>query len=185
MLSRLAKFYFTKIKGWRLEGTFPDVDKCVVIVIPHTHWKDFTLGLVVRKMIDVRINYIGKEGLFKWPYGWFFRWMGGAPVDRSKSSNMVEAVAQLFDERQTFRLALAPEGTRKPVKKLRTGFYYMAHTAAVPIVMVAFDFGQKRVKIAPPYFTSGDWDTDLKDIRAFYSDVRGKVPEWSWPHTLE
>ena len=106
-------------------------------------------------------------------------------MDRSKSSNVVEAVAQLFAERDTFRLALAPEGTRKPVKQLRTGFYYMAHTAGVPIVMVAFDFGQKRVKISQPYFTSGDWDADLQDIRTFYSDVRGKVPEWSWPHTLE
>ena len=157
----------------------------MVIVIPHTHWKDFTLGLVVRKMVNVKINYIGKDSLFKWPYGWFFRWMGGAPVDRSKSSNMVEAVAQLFAERKTFRLALAPEGTRKAVRQLKTGFYYMAHTAGVPIIMVAFDFGQKRVKIAPPYFTSGEWNSDLQDIRAFYADVRGKVPEWSWPHTLE
>ena len=184
MLTRLATFYFTKIMGWRLEGDFPVLDKCVVIVMPHTHWKDFTLGLVVRKMIDVQINYIGKDSLFKSPFGWFFRWMGGTPVDRSTSSNKVEAVAKIFEEREVFRMALAPEGTRKPVQELRTGFYYMAHTAGVPIVMVAFDFGQKRVKIAPPYHTSGDWDNDLQDIRTFYSDVRGKVPEWSWPHTL-
>ena len=183
MLTRLATFYFTKIMGWRLEGTFPDLDKCVVIVIPHTHWKDFTLGLVVRKMVNKKINYIGKDSLFKWPFGWFFRWTGGTPVDRSQSSNRVEAVAQLFKEREVFRLALAPEGTRKAVKKLRTGFYYMAHTARVPIVMVAFDFGQKRVKIAPPYYTSGDWEADLQVIRTFYSDVRGKIPERSWPHT--
>lgn len=169
--------------GWRLEGSFPNVDKCVVIVIPHTHWKDFTLGLVVRKMVNRKINYIGKDSLFKWPYGWFFRWTGGTPVDRSRSSNKVEAVVQLFEEKKIFRLALAPEGTRKAVKQLRTGFYHMAQMAQVPIVMVAFDFGQKRVKIGSPYYTSGDWETDLGDIRAFYADVRGKIPECSWPHT--
>lgn len=184
MLTRLATFYFKKIMGWRLEGQFPELDKCVVIVIPHTHWKDFTLGLVVRKMVNVKINYVGKDSLFRPPYGWFFRWMGGAPVDRSKSSNKVEAVARIFRERKTFRLALAPEGTRKAVQKLRTGFYYMAHSAGVPIVMVAFDFGGKRVKISPPYRPSGDWEDDLKDIRAFYADVRGKVPESGWPHCL-
>ena len=185
MLSHLATFYFNQIKGWRLEGNFPEIKKCVVIVIPHTHWKDFTLGLVVRKMVNIKINYIGKDSLFRWPYGWFFRWMGGTPVDRSKSSNKVEAVVRLFKDRDTFRLALAPEGTRKPVQDLRTGFYYMAHSASVPIVMVAFDFAQKRVKISQPYFTSGDWEADLQDIRAYYSDVWGKVPEWSWPHTIK
>ena len=80
-----------------MSGVFPDVDKCVVAVVPHTHWMDFFLGLVVRSAIGKEINYIGKKSLFKPPFGWFFRWTGGAPVDRSKNSNTVDSVAALFE----------------------------------------------------------------------------------------
>ena len=83
MLHALAKFIYYRLMGWRLKGSFPDLDKCVVIVVPHTHWLDFPLGVLVRKVVNKEINYIGKKGLFRPPYGWFFRWLGGAPVDRT------------------------------------------------------------------------------------------------------
>jgi 1-acyl-sn-glycerol-3-phosphate acyltransferase len=181
----LAKFIFFKLMGWRLEGKMPPLKKCIIIVIPHTHWQDFTLGLVVRSVLNVPINYIGKKSLFKPPFGWFFRWMGGAPIDRSTSSNTVEAVSNIFKEREEFRLALAPEGTRKKVTDLKTGFYYMAIAAEVPLVMVAFDFGKKRVKIAEPFTPSGNYEADLPRLRAFYKDVRGKVAECSWSDSSE
>ena len=181
----IAKFIFFKLMGWRLEGELPALKKCIIIVIPHTHWQDFTLGLVVRSVLNVPINYIGKQSLFKPPFGWFFRWMGGAPIDRSKSSNTVEAVANIFKEREEFRLALAPEGTRKKVTELKTGFYYMAMAAEVPLIMVAFDFGKKCVRIAEPFSPSGNYETDLPRLKAFYKDVQGKVPECSWPNPPE
>ncbi|WP_246865744.1 1-acyl-sn-glycerol-3-phosphate acyltransferase [Croceivirga thetidis] len=165
---------------WKMVGQFPDVDKCVVIVIPHTHWYDFNMGILVRELIGKEINYIGKKSLFKWPYGWFFRMTGGTPVDRSKNQNMVDAVVDIFNSRKIFRFALAPEGTRKKVESLRTGFYYIAKKAQVPIVKVAFDFGNKQVKISEPFYTTDDFEADMAKIKEFYKGVKGKIPEYSF-----
>lgn len=179
-MHQLAKFIYFKVLGWKLIGTFPELDKCVVIVVPHTHWVDFFLGLLVRKVVNQEINYIGKKSLFKPPFGWFFRWTGGAPVDRSKNSNTVDSVVQIFNHRKVFRFALAPEGTRKKVQELRTGFYHIAKKAHVPIVMVAFDFGKKEVKIGEPFFPSDHQDKDFEKIHEFYKGVKGKLPEYSF-----
>ena len=156
------------------------MNKCVVIVIPHTHWLDFPLGVIVRKVVNKQIHYIGKKALFKAPYGWFFRWLGGTPVDRSKNANMVDAVVQVFSEKQVFRFALAPEGTRKKVTALKTGFYYIARKANVPVVMVAFDFGKKEVKISGPLWTTDNINRDFKKVREFFKGVQGKIPEYSF-----
>lgn len=180
-MQSLAKFIYFKLLGWKLNGQFPKLDQCVVIVIPHTHWLDFFLGLLIRKVIKEEINYIGKKSLFKPPFGWFFRWTGGAPVDRSKSSNTVDNIVQIFKERKVFRLALAPEGTRKKVIQLRTGFYHIAQKANVPIVMVAFDFGKKEIKIGEPFWVTDNQESDFAKIRDFYRGVKGKIPAYSFP----
>lgn len=179
-MHHLARFIYFRLMGWKMNGIFPDLDKCVVIVIPHTHWLDFPVGLVVRKVINKEIHYIAKKSLFKPPFGWFFRKMGGTPVDRSTSNNLVDAVAKIFKERRVFRIALAPEGTRKKVERLKTGFYYIAKTAEVPIVMVAFDFGKKEVKISEPFHPSEEVTKDFNKIKKFYHGVTGKVPEYSY-----
>ena len=106
--------------------------------------------------------------------------MGGAPVDRSKNADTVQAVADIFNSREEFRLALAPEGTRKKVKDWRTGYYYMAMAAKVPIVLVAFDYGKKEVRISEALQPSGDYDRDYATYRAFYKGVKGKIPEYSF-----
>lgn len=180
MLHLLAKFIYFKLLGWKLVGEFPDIDKCVIIVIPHTHWLDFPLGVLVRKVVNKQMHFIGKKSLFKPPFGWFFRWMGGTPVDRSKNQKMVDAVAELFNEKEVFRFALAPEGTRKKVSELKTGFYYIAKKAQVPILMTAFDFGRKQVKFSEPFFPTHSLETDMQAIKQFYQGVKGKVPEYSF-----
>ena len=180
-MQSLAKFIYFKLLGWKLNGQFPKLDQCVVIVIPHTHWLDFFLGLLIRKVIKEEINYIGKKSLFKPPFGWFFRWTGGAPVDRSKSSNTVDNIVQIFKERKVFRLALAPEGTRKKVIQLRTGFYHIAQKANVPIVMVAFDIGKKEIKIGEPFWVTDNQESDFARIHDFYRGVKGKIPAYSFP----
>ncbi|MCG2459555.1 1-acyl-sn-glycerol-3-phosphate acyltransferase [Flavobacteriaceae bacterium F89] len=172
----LAKFIYFKILGWRLMGSFPKVDKCVVAVAPHTSWVDFFLGLLVRKVLDEEINYIGKSSLFKPPFGWYFRRMGGAPIDRTKRSDTVGAIAKIFEEREKFRLALSPEGTRKKVTKWKTGFYYIAKKANVPILLVAFDYGKKEVKISRLYYPSTDKEADFRAYRDFFKGVVGKIP---------
>ncbi len=180
MLQAISKFIYYKLLGWKTVGTFPNVDKCVIIVVPHTSWIDFFLGLLIRKVWNEEVNYIGKKSLFDSPFGWFFRWMGGAPIDRSKKSDTVKATAAIFKERQKFRLALAPEGTRKKVTEWKTGFYFIAKEAQVPIVMVAFDFGKKQIKVSQPHYPTDNMIQDLETYKAFYKGVIGKVPEYSF-----
>ncbi len=178
-MKRLASFIYFKLMGWKLTGAFPDIPKCVIIVAPHTSWWDFVVGLLVRKIVNLKINFIGKKSLFKPPYGWWFRQLGGTPVDRQKNEDTVASITRIFNERDEFRLALSPEGTRKKVAEWRTGFYYIAKLAEVPIVMVAFDFGKKEVKISAPIYTTKDLEADFKVYRKFYEGVQGKVPEFT------
>jgi len=176
-MHRLAKFIYFKLLGWNLVGKFPKVPKCVVIVVPHTSNLDFFLGLLIRRVLNEEFNYVGKKSLFKWPWGWYFRWMGGMPIDRSKSNNFVEACANLIKNSDKIHLTLAPEGTRKKVREWKTGFYYIAKTAAVPIVLVAFDYGNKEVKISEPHFPTDNKDTDFINYREFFKGAKGRVPE--------
>ena len=175
----LAKFIYFKLLGWKIIGEFPDIDKCLLVVVPHTSWVDFFLGLLIRRVINKDMNFIAKKSLFKPPFGWYFRWMGGAPIDRSKSNDTVTAIAGIFDEKEVFRLALSPEGTRKKVEKWKTGFYYIAKAAQVPIVLVAFDYGGKQIKFSKPYTPSKDIEADFKLYREFFKGVAGKKPELS------
>ncbi|MGB5667278.1 MAG: 1-acyl-sn-glycerol-3-phosphate acyltransferase [Maribacter sp.] len=175
----LAKFIFYKLLGWHIVGKFPKLDKCIVAVVPHTSWLDFFLGLLVRRVINQEINFIGKKSLFNPPFGWYFRWMGGAPIDRSKSSDTVTAIANIFNEKEVFRLALSPEGTRKKVEKWKTGFYYIAKAAKVPIVLVAFDYGKRQIKFSEPQIPSENMNEDFKTYIGFFKGVVGKIPKYT------
>ena len=161
--------------GWEFSGGWPNgLKKAVVIVVPHTSWHDFYIGLLVRRILNVDIKFVAKKELFKPPFGWYFKWVGGTALDRTPGQKKVEAIAQLFDDRKEFRLAISPEGTRKKVSEWKTGFYYIAKTANVPIVMIAFDFGRKRVKVSGPLYPSDDREKDFIRIKSFYKEVMGK-----------
>lgn len=175
----LAEFIFFKLMKWKLIGEFSKLKKYVIIVAPHTSYYDFFLGLAVRKHSKTTINYVGKKELFDSPMGWYFRATGGAPVDRSKSTNKVDAIVSIFDEKEEFRLAMAPEGTRKKVQKWRTGFYYIAKKANVPIVMVAFNFGKKEVKISDVFYPTDDMEADFNFMQQFYVGIIGKKPNYT------
>lgn len=176
-MHKLAQFIYFRLLGWKVVGEFPKVKKCVIAVVPHTSWVDFFLGLLIRRVIGQDINYIAKKSLFKPPFGWYFKWMGGAPIDRSKSSDTVTAIARIFDEKEIFRLALSPEGTRKKVEKWKTGFYYIAKAAKVPIVLVAFDYGHKQIKFSKPYIPTEDMEANFKAYKQFFKGTIGKIPE--------
>ena len=173
-----SKFIFTKVLGWKLSNDFPkDLKKYVVIAAPHTSWQDFPIGILARNTSGIKINFIGKDSLFKGPFGFIFRSLGGTPVDRTKSNNLVEAIVQLFNSKDEFRLALSPEGTRKKVTEWKTGFYYIAKGANVPVVMATLDFGRKEVKISDPYYLTDDKEKDFEYFKAFFKDVTAKNPE--------
>ena len=174
----LSKFIFKTIFGFKIVGEFPkNLKKYVLIGAPHTSWYDFVIGILARSVTQEKMNFIGKDSLFKAPFGFIFRWLGGTPVDRSKSNNLVDAIVQTFNSKDEFRLALSPEGTRKKVDKLKTGFYYIAKGAKVPIVMFTLDFENKQILIAEPFYPTDDKEKDFTIIREFYKGVKGKVPE--------
>ena len=173
-----AKFILITILGWKIKGNFPKhLKKYVIIAAPHTHWQDFPLGILVKWIQQTPINYIGKASLFKPPFGFIFRWLGGTPVNRSESTNKVQAIVNVFNENEKFILALSPEGTRKRIDKWKTGFYYIAKGANVPIVLATLDFGKKEVKIAEPYYLTDSMENDFNHFYQFYKGVKGKIPE--------
>lgn len=166
--------------GWSIKGSFDKkILKTVVIVVPHTSWHDFYVGVFTRKILNTQINYVGKKELFDSPLGWYFKWMGGEPIDRQSKQNKVEQIVNIFNSNNEFRLAIAPEGTRKKVDQWKSGFYYIAQSAKVPITPVSFDYKTKTVKIGAPFYTSGNYEKDLVTLRSFYKGVVGKVPEYT------
>src|SRR5690606_19636740 len=174
----LYRVIFFKILKWKLIGAIdPAIKKCVFIVAPHTSWYDFFMGLMVRRLLGVQINFIAKKELFKPPFGWYFRWVGGTALDRTPNQNKVEAITRIFENKDIFRLALSPEGTRQKTVRWKTGFYFIARASNIPIIKVAFDYGRKEVKVAPPFYPTNNTEEDLNKILAFYKGVTGKKPE--------
>jgi 1-acyl-sn-glycerol-3-phosphate acyltransferase len=181
MKSKFSKFLLCKIMGWQIKGNLdPTIKKSVIAVVTHTSWHDFYIGLLVRSIIKHPINFVGKKELFIFPFVYFFKWLGGAPLDRSGNNNKVDAIAAEFDKHDTFRVAMSPEGTRKKVDKLRTGFYFIAKKANVPLIPVAFDFKTKTVTIYPALYLTDDIDADIKKFESHFIGVVGKIPEYSF-----
>jgi 1-acyl-sn-glycerol-3-phosphate acyltransferase len=177
-MKKIAKFILQTVLGWKLESNFPQgIKKYVVIAAPHTSWQDFPIAILARMTSGTMINFIGKNSLFNGPFGFFFKGLGGTPVDRSQSNNLVDAIIEIFNSKEEFRLGLSPEGTRKKVDTWKTGFYYIAKGANVPIVMATLDFENKKIKISEPYYTTDDKEKDFNFFYSFYKNVKGKNPE--------
>lgn len=179
-MEKISKFILYNILGWRVENGFPnEPKKYIIIAAPHTSWLDFPIAILSRMSEGKMVHFIGKGSLFKWPFGYFFKLLGGTPVNRDKRTNMVEGVINIFNSKDEFRLGLSPEGTRKKVNKWKTGFYYIAKGANVPIVMATLDFENKKIKISEPYYVTEDMQQDFKVFDNFYKNVKGKNPELS------
>lgn len=167
-----------KVLGWKIEGRYPyEEKKLMLIVMPHTSNWDFPLGLLVRCALRINGSFVGKDSLFKPPHGFLFRLLGGIPVDRSKSNNFVQSVVDEYKRREELTIVIAPEGTRKKVDQLKTGFYYIAEGARIPILMCKFDFENKVVGWAPPFLPTEDKEADFQRIRDYYLGVKGYHPE--------
>ena len=152
---------------------------------PHTSSKDVFVSLAFRKVLGLeRFKFIGKQELFKPPFGFIFRKLGGIPVDRFHQHGFVQQVADMFNNKEEFIIGLSPEGTRKKVDRLRTGFYYIAKKAGVPIVMIGLDFANRQMIFAEPFFTTGDEQADFDRILQFFGPIKGKHPELGVGHLL-
>ncbi|WP_303317543.1 1-acyl-sn-glycerol-3-phosphate acyltransferase [Flavivirga abyssicola] len=179
----LAKFLYFKLLGWKVVGNTQVsktlIKKAIIITVPHTSWHDFYIAVLLRSVLDIKTNFVGKKELFVFPIGWFFRALGGIPIDRHAKEKKVDIIAKLFETNEEFRMTLAPEGTRKKVDKWRTGFYYIAKKAKLPIIMITLDFENKQNKISEPFYPTDNMEADFKFMRDYFIGVKGKIVEYS------
>ncbi|OYU27652.1 glycerol acyltransferase [Paucibacter aquatile] len=167
---------FLKLRGWTLDGQLPAAHpKCVLIAAPHTSNWDLPYTLMVAFALRLNVYWMGKQQIFRWPFGPVMRWLGGISVNREQSSNLVAAsAAALVAADGAVQLIVPPEGTRSKTRYWKTGFYWIAHTAQVPIVMAYMDYERKLSGLGPIFVPSGDIEADMVKIKAFYAQFKGK-----------
>lgn len=172
----LARF-FLWLFGWKVEGQLPDLPKFVLIGAPHTSNWDFLIFLAVVFVLRANVHYMGKAELFRGPFGWFFYWCGGFPVDRTKSQGLVEQMVQLCKESDRFILTIAPEGTRYQVREWKSGFYHIARNAGIPIVLVVVDGSRKALRVGQIFNPTENMEGDMKTIQGFFANMVGLKPK--------
>ncbi len=168
-----------RLFGWRAVGEYPHaLPKFIIVEMPHTSNWDFVIGLLFKWALGMKhIRVFIKKELFFPPLGWFLRAVGGYPVDRSGGKSYVETVAAAFRREPRLVLTITPEGTRRKVQRLKTGFYHIARLAGVPLVLARLDYATRTLAFSKPYYVSGDIDKDMPEILAFFKGAVGKVPE--------
>jgi 1-acyl-sn-glycerol-3-phosphate acyltransferase len=172
----LARLWFW-LFGWDTEGDAPSVPKGVLIAAPHTTNWDLPHMLAASFLFRIRISWLGKDTLFKPPLGVLLRALGGISIDRSSPQGSVQALAELYARSDKLVIAVPPEGTRSKRDQWKSGFYWIAYTAQVPIICGYLDYEKKRAGLGFHFVPTGDVRADMDRIRAFYADKRGKFPE--------
>ncbi|MDP1532567.1 MAG: lysophospholipid acyltransferase family protein [Rubrivivax sp.] len=173
---RALSVAFLRLSGWRLEGSLPpDQPKCVLIAAPHTSNWDLPYTLMVAFALRLNIYWMGKQQIFRWPFGPLMRWLGGIAVNREEAGNLVAASARAIRAADgPLQLVVPPEGTRAKTRQWRTGFYYIALQAQVPIVMAYMDYPRKLSGLGPLFTPTGDIEADMRAIKAYYAPYKGK-----------
>lgn len=165
-----------RLTDWKVAGQLPDLPKYVLIGAPHTSNWDFILFLGVIFKVGANVRFMGKAEIFRPPLGFFFRYCGGIPVDRTKSNGLVEQMVQAFQANEHFILTIAPEGTRHHVAEWKRGFYHIATGAGIPIVLAAVDGKQKTVQLGQVFYPTNDVEADLQTIQGYFAGKQGIKP---------
>ena len=176
---RLGSIFALKLLGWKVDGALPKADRFVMITEPHTAARDLPLMLAVAFIFRLKLHWIGKEQLFR---GWrnpIMSWLGGLPIQRDSASNEVERIAQHFAGRDKIALGISPGGTRAKSQRWRSGFYWIAVKAQVPIVLSYLDFKTRRTGVGPLIQPTGDYEKDVVGMLEFYEGMEGKNPTQS------
>lgn len=177
MYKLIAKLFFAA-KGWKLQGSLPpEIKKCVLIAAPHTSNWDFLYGSCAWILFDLKVKYLIKKEWFRFPFTGLMKSLGGIPVDRNKTTNLVEGIVELINREEKIIVLMTPEATRKKVDKWKTGFYYLAVKANIPIVLGKINFRNRIATLGDSFMPSGNIEKDFEIIREFYKDVVGRVPE--------
>jgi 1-acyl-sn-glycerol-3-phosphate acyltransferase len=175
-LFRGLSIAFLKLTGWKVEGSLPaNASKCVLIAAPHTSNWDLPYTLMVAFVLRLNVYWMGKDSIFKPPFRGLMMWLGGIPVNREQSTNLVEASSIAIKAAEgNVQVIVPPEGTRSKARYWKTGFYYIALGAQVPILMAYLDFAKKRGGLGPALLPSGDIEKDMAIVKAFYAPIKGK-----------
>lgn len=176
----LAEHYL-KLRGWKFIGHVPDARKFIVIGAPHTSNWDFVIFLGAISHWNFKPRFLGKQSLFKGPFGRLFVRWGGIPVDRSKPGGLIGQVAAEFAANDDLELVIAPEGTREAAPYWKSGFLAIAEAVDAPIAPASVDFERRRVTLGEPIFHTGDVDATMTRLRAFYAGAIGRNPEGMGP----
>ncbi len=168
---------FLKLTGWEAVGNVPDKPKFVMLLAPHTSNWDLFFILAILYVLGIKFFWFGKKEIFRWPVGGFFKWLGGIPVDRSLRQNTVQQIVEIIQAREQIIIGVSPEGTRSNAKYWKTGFYYIACQAQIPIVFAFLDYGRKIGGLGPILDPTGNIEVDMETIRHFYSGITAKYPD--------
>ncbi|MDR0232213.1 MAG: 1-acyl-sn-glycerol-3-phosphate acyltransferase [Dysgonamonadaceae bacterium] len=178
MVQRFWKFIYCRLLGWKSDLQVEIPDKCVVCVAPHTSNWDFIIGKIFYSSLKGKIHFLMKKEWFFFPLGYIFKAMGGVPVDRkNKKTSLTEQMIERFNRSKEYRLAISPEGTRKKNTQWKTGFYYIALGAKVPISLAHIDYEKKEIGLSLNFLPTGNVEDDMEKIKNFYVGFKGKYPE--------
>ena len=177
MKKAIYSFIYYRLLGWKTNVTVTNYDKCVICAAPHTTNLDLFIGKLFYGALGRKTSFMMKKEWFFFPLGLFFKAVGGIPVDRSRKTSLVDQMVKHFNECKKFHLAITPEGTRKANPNWKKGFYYIALKAQVPIVLIGIDYSKKMISATKAIMPSGDIDKDMREIKLYYKDFKGKHPE--------
>lgn len=163
--------------GWKYRIVLPDTKKFVIIGAPHTTGWDFIMMFLVTRAADIRLNWVGKDSLFRGPLNGFMHWLGGIKVNRKSRNNFVQTAINAFEENEQLMLVLAPEGTRSKTKAWKSGFYHIALGAKVPILLASLDYPNKFLQADLTLMPTGNVKADMDIIRKYYAGKRGKYAD--------
>lgn len=176
MLKAFCKWLLYKKRGWTLNITEDHPDKYIICLAPHTSNWDFILGLLYSRAEGMQCNFMMKKEWFFWPLGPLFKKLGGIPVHRQKKTSMTDAMAESAKAAKTFHLCITPEGTRSLNPDWKKGFYFIALKAGLPILLYGIDYEKRLIQCTKTIIPTGDLENDMRDIKLYFKDFRGKIP---------
>lgn len=176
-ITKICKWMLYSAGGWKKRITEQHPEKCIICLAPHTSNWDFIIGQLYSHAEGIQFNFLMKKEWFFWPLGPIFKKMGGIPVYRDKAASMTDTLAEIASKTKHFRLVITPEGTRSPRREWKRGFYYIALKAGMPILLYGADFEKKEIVCTRTFCPTGDYDKDIIEIKSYYKDFKGKIPE--------
>lgn len=176
LLRFLAKFLLWCF-GWKTIGPKPQEKKYLFVAAPHTSNWDLFFMVMIASNLQIKLYWMGKDSIFKFPFKHIMHWMGGISVDRSKSNDVVAGMVKIYKECDDLVVSIPPEGTRSHTVYWKTGFYHIANGAGIPICLGFLDFAKKEGGVGPMFKPTGDIEKDMADIKQFYKNITGKYPD--------